>query len=80
MDDYLAENWGDPVLVRDVELLRAQSQLDAGPAIVQPGQSVDRIRNSVADYVVRCLEDTRESEAIRIFRLVSHFNYSTVAI
>lgn len=68
VDDYLAENWGDPVLMRDVELLRAQSQLDAGPAIVQPGQSVDRIRNSVADYVVRCLEDTRESEAIRIFR------------
>ncbi|KAH9394677.1 Enolase-phosphatase E1 [Tyrophagus putrescentiae] len=71
VDDYLAENWGDPVLVRDVELLRAQSQLDAGPAIVQPGQSVDRIRNSVADYVVRCLEDTRESEAIRIFRDVA---------
>lgn len=56
--------------MRDVELLREQSQLDAGPAIVRTSQSVDRIRNSVADYVVRCLDEIRENDAIRIFRLV----------
>ena len=75
VDDYLADHWGNRVLMHDVELLRLQSLKDAGPAVMKPDPGnnnnlnlQNKIRNSVADYVVRCLDDLRENEALRIFR------------
>ena len=62
IDVYLSNNWHKPVLQRDVKRLAEQSNSDGGPK-VDP-----MVRKSVADYVVRCQDEVRDNEAIRIFR------------
>ena len=64
---YLDNNWSKPVLIRDIEMLRAESKKD-GPEIVGPNEPGSKVRQSVADYVRRCQEELRNHEAIRIFR------------
>lgn len=70
---YLHRNWGNRVLMRDIELLREQSSKDDakfGTSLkIAPGteNSPEKIRQTVAEYVVHCLETMVNHEAIRIF-------------
>ena len=68
VDTYLANNWGKRVLMRDIELLRAESTKDGGPAIAPPSDIQEKIRPSVVAYVHRCLAEVVNHEAFRIFR------------
>lgn len=68
LDTYLNNNWSKKVLMRDIDLLRAEALQDGGPAIIRPSESPDRIRRSVVDYISKCMDENRDNEAIRIFR------------
>lgn len=70
VDTYLANNWGNRVLMRDIELLRVASQEDGGPPICRPGEIPEKIRPTVVAYVQRCLNEVTNTEAIRNFRSV----------
>ncbi|KAI2811226.1 Enolase-phosphatase E1 [Blomia tropicalis] len=67
-DTFLANNWGKRVLMRDINLLREQSIDDGGPLIAKSNEPNDKIRRSVVEYILRCQEEVRTNEAIRIFR------------
>ncbi|KAI2811141.1 Enolase-phosphatase E1 [Blomia tropicalis] len=71
---YLSNNWGNRILMRDIDLLRAESQRDGGPIVFGSNESAEKIRESAASYVVRCHDEQRNSEAIRIFRFHMLFN------
>ena len=68
VDVYLENNWGNRVLMRDIEFLRAESLQDGGPAIARPGDIPEKIRPTVVAYVQRCIAEVRNNEAIRIFK------------
>lgn len=67
VDVYLSNNWGNRVLMRDIELLRVASQEDGGPPICRPSEIPEKIRPTVVAYVQRCLNEVTNTEAIRNF-------------
>lgn len=73
---YLQRNWGNRVLMRDIDLLREQSAREDGGAYKLGGSSLrvapanvspERIRQTVSEYVLHCLDTMVNHEAIRIF-------------
>lgn len=65
---YLSNNWDNEVLQRDVTRLREQSKKDNGPEIKDAGDDKSAVQESVCNYVLKCLDDLRQNDAIDIFR------------
>lgn len=71
---YLHNNWDNPVLQRDIELLRKQSREDGGPIVADADSDKREIQKTILQYVTKCLDELRDNSAINIFRLHMWFD------
>lgn len=64
---YLDNEWNTPQLQEDVAKLREASKKDAGPPIEETGPA-GTVQESVARYVIACIDEQRGNDALFKFR------------